>query len=228
MPLEAEEKTPGKLRQALRTLFAFANAPELEEQPPKPEDPDDDLPEPPAPEPEPEPSEEEEDHDTATVTITPQEKGHYTMLTKQELVGRLMAHEHSSWSTEQTPVLLTLEERVLEQMLQELDRRQQEAPLTLKALQNELNTRDVALRAEYDQKLTTHVQALEQKQEREQLLAYFEARGWTPEDTATLPITALRRMHQELSPVSYLGNGLPRVPGQAWEDSLPDDNPKYE
>ena len=62
---------------------------------------------------------------------------------------------------------------MLEQMLAAADRCQQEAPLTLKALQTELGTRDQALRAEYDQKLATHVQQLEEKQEREHLLAYF-------------------------------------------------------
>ena len=150
------------------------------------------------------------------------------MLTKTELVHRVVTHAHTAWTEEQTPVLQGLEERMLEQMLAEADRRQQDAPLTLKALQTELGTREQALRAEYDQKLATHVQRLEEKQEREQLLAYFAQRGWKPEETDALPITALRRMHQELDPVSYLGNGMPRLSAQAVDANLPDDDPKYD
>ena len=144
------------------------------------------------------------------------------MLTKPELITRLVAHTHTAWTEEQTPMLQALEERMLEQMLAEAERRQQEAPLTLKALQTELGTREQALRAEYDQKLATHVQQLEEKQEREQLLAYFTQRGWTPEETALLPVPALRRMHQELDPVSYLGNGLPRLSAQAVQNNYPE------
>ena len=72
------------------------------------------------------------------------------------------------------------------------------------------------------------MQQLEEKQEREHLLAYFTQRGWTPDETALLPVPALRRMHQELDPVSYLGNGMPRLSAQAVDDSLPDNDPKYE
>ena len=72
---------------------------------------------------------------------------------------------------------------MLEQMLAEADRREQEAPLTLKALQSELGTRDQALRAEYDQKLATHVQHLEERQEREHLVGYLVTHhGWAPDE----------------------------------------------
>ena len=225
---DAEEKHPGKLRQALRTLFAFANdpepEPEPEEEPPPAEEP--------GPSEAPEPDETDEDHQLPLPQAVSLEqpiplKG-ARMLTKTELVHRVITHAHTAWTEEQTPVLQGLEERMLEQMLAEADRRQQDAPLTLKALQTELGTREQALRAEYDQKLATHVQRLEEKQEREQLLAYFAQRGWKPEETDALPITALRRMHQELDPVSYLGNGMPRLSAQAVDANLPDDDPKYD
>ena len=232
MDLETEGKLPGKLRQALRTLFAFANAPEPEEPTPLPDE-----------EPPPDDADESDDEDNAPVP-SPQAAHGTTeappqpalpvalkgtrMLTKPELITRLVAHEHTAWSEEQTPVLQALEERMLEQMLAEADRRREEAPLTLKALQTELGTRDQALRAEYDQKLATHVQRLEEKQERELLHAYFEQRGWTSEETESLPLPALRRMHRELDPVSYLGQGMPRFSANAVEDNYPDNDPKYE
>ena len=234
MEIDAEEKHPGKLRQALRTLFAFANdpEPEPEEEPapadaPRPDDddtPDDDTPDPVLPfQPE-----EVTTPDPKPPPPPPMALKGERMLTKPELITRLVAHAHTAWTEEQAPGLQAYEERMLEQMLAEADRRQQEAPLTLKALQTELGTRDQALRAEYDQKLATHVQQLEEKQEREHLLAYFTQRGWTPDETALLPVPALRRMHQELDPVSYLGNGMPRLSAQAVDDSLPDNDPKYE
>ena len=236
MDPEIEVKNPGRLRQALRTLLAFANGADAEEPLPPTEEPHDGE----------EDGQEDEDKKAPVLnaeaaaegsitqeppplpSVTFQEKGQSPMLTKQELVGRLLAHAHSSWKEEKIPVLMALEERVLEQLLQELDERQQEAPLTLKALQTELDTRDTALKAEYDQKLATHVQRLEEQQERAQLAAYFEQRGWKPEETDTLPLAALRRMHQELDPVSYLGNGMPRLHAQAVSDNLPDDDPKYD
>ena len=232
MESDADVKHPRTLRQALRTLFAFANVPDSEEAPP----PDD------TPRPDPDEAPDDDDSQPAlplppaeeAATPLPQQpvvpttlKGD-RMLTKPELITRLIAHTHAAWTDDQAPMLQGLEERMLEQMLAEAERRQQEAPLTLKALQTELNTRDQALKAEYDQKLALHVQQLEEKQEREHLLAYFEQRGWTPEETALLPVPALRRMHQELDPVSYLGNGLPRLSAQAVQDNYPDDDPKYE
>ena len=64
------------------------------------------------------------------------------------------------------------------------------------------------------------MQQLEEKQEREQFLAYFAQRGWNPEETEACPLPALRRMHQELDPVSYLGNGMPRLSAQSVDDNL--------
>ena len=113
-------------------------------------------------------------------------------------------------------------------MLAEADRRQQEAPLTLKALQTELNTRDQALKTEYDQKLATHVKQLEEKQEREQLLAYFAQRGWTPEETEALPIPPCGVCIANSTRCPTSAMACPAFSAQAVDDNLPDNDPKYE
>ena len=225
MEIDADVKQPGKVRQALRTLFAVAY------------DPEPDVP----------PPDDEDDTETAAETApTPQAQAEAPerltppapqptalkgerMLTKSELITRLVAHTHTAWTDDQAPVLQGLEERMLEQMLAEADRREQEAPLTLKALQSELGTRDQALRAEYDQKLATHVQHLEERQEREHLVGYLVTHhGWAAEEAQALSLTALHQIHRMADPVSYIGQGMPRLNAHAADDNLPDDDPKYD
>ena len=44
------------------------------------------------------------------------------MLTKPELITRLVAHTHAGWTEEDRPMLQAYEERMLEQMLAAADR----------------------------------------------------------------------------------------------------------
>ena len=116
MDLDADVKHPGKLRQALRTLFAFANSPDPEEE--------EETPEQPAPaEDEPtrhdarKPRQEEETplgEAGERVVIQQRQPEQLTalkgarMLTKPELITRLVAHKHTGWTEEDRPMLQAL------------------------------------------------------------------------------------------------------------------------
>ena len=97
------------------------------------------------------------------------------MLTKPELITRLVAHDHTAWSQEQTPVLQALEERMLEQMLAEADRRSDEAPLNLNVLKKFSREALAAQEQKFDAKLANFAQQAEERAEREQIVGYLVA-----------------------------------------------------
>ncbi len=162
-------------------------------------------------------------------TETIRRKGDYTMKTKPELVQALIAHEHTAWKEDQEPVLQTLEERVLEQLLVEADQRGEEAPLTLHTLKTFLTEALAAQAQAFDQKLATFAQQSEERVEREAIVGYLVThQGWKQDEASVLPLTALRNIHRMADPVSYMGQGMPRFGNGSMEEQLPSDSPKWD
>lgn len=149
------------------------------------------------------------------------------MLTKTELIGRLVAHESTTWQDGDASVLQALEERVLEQLLREADQRGQEVPLTPKRFEEMLTSALEKHSQLFEAKLATYTQQAEEKHERAQLIAYMQTQGWSEDEAQTLPLVTLRRIQQTLDPVSYIGQGAPRFAATV-DDHMPSDEPDWQ
>jgi hypothetical protein len=228
---------PGKLRQAIRTLFAFAQEPEPVPEPDEPEEEDDED------EPPEEPPGAAADSEAPVAARSagtgpraadapmplPLRQGG-VMLSKRELVEKLIAHEKTSYSEGDQAWLERIEDqRVLEQMVVEADKREGAAPLTLDSMKKYFDERNSEILAAFDHKLATFAQAAEEKNERAFLQGALITHGWSEEETLSLPLGVLRKLHETVDPVSsYAGQGHPRLDRSSVDDNLPAPSPNWD